>query len=42
MKLFAEQQWRYRCREETCGHRAEKERLGRVEEATWKHIHHHM
>ena len=42
MKLFAEQQWRHRHREETCEHRAGKERVGQMEEATWKHIHHRM
>jgi len=38
MKLFAGQQWRYRHREQTFGHRVRgrKERVRCMEKVTWK------
>ena len=36
MNLFSGQQWRLR--EQTYGHRAGKERVGRMERVVWKHI----
>ena len=31
MNLFAGQQWRWRYKEQTCGHSGGKERVGRIE-----------
>ena len=38
IKLFVEQQWRHRHREQTYGHRRweRKERMGLLETVTWK------
>ena len=37
MNLFSGQQWRLRHKEQTYGHRAGKERVGRMERVAWKH-----
>ena len=37
MNLFAGEQWKCRPREQTCGHRVGKERVGQMERGAWKH-----
>ena len=38
MNLSAEQQWRLRQGEQTCGHSRGKERPGWIESVAWEHI----
>ena len=37
MNLFGGQEWRYRCREQTCGHGG-KLRIGRIEKVALTYI----
>ena len=42
MNLFAGQQWRWRYKEQTCGHSGGKERVGRIERVEYTHTHSYM
>ena len=40
MNLFAGKEWRHRCREWSCGHRAGR-RVGQIEKVASTYIHYH-